>query len=120
MMVGFHCQLVLFCYESSVMVSFVGLRDLNDGRFYSVTRFQYHLALFLKEILMTVGFVPLRDFNDSYEISMMVGFQCQLVLFCYEISKTSVLFGYEISVMVGFVPLQDFNDCWVYSVTSFQ
>jgi len=53
---------------------------------------------------------------------MLAGFQCQLVLFCYEISKTvgfvplffvffprlqrqSVLFCFKISIMVGSVPL---------------
>jgi len=38
-----------------------------------------------------------------------VRFQCQSVLFCYEISKT-----------VGFVSLRDFNDGSFYSVKKFQ
>jgi len=76
------------------------------------------------EISMTVDFVPLRDFNDSlfcsvYEISMTFSFQCQSVLFCYEILKMVgfvifffydiqrqlILFCYKISVMVSFVLL---------------
>jgi len=40
MMVSFQCQSALFCYEISKTVGFVLLRDFNDGRFYSVKKFQ--------------------------------------------------------------------------------
>jgi len=77
--VGFQCQSVLFCCEISKMVRFVSLfflRDFKDGRFYSVTRFQWWLLLFSYEISVTsvlfwyeksktVGFVLLQDFNDG-------------------------------------------------------
>jgi len=53
----------------------------------------------------------------------MVGFQCQLVLLCYEISKTvgfaSLLF-YEILKTIGFVSLRDFIDGRFCSVKRFQ
>jgi len=50
---------------------------------------------------------------------MPVGFQCQSILFGYEISMMSVLFGYEISMMVGFVWLRDLNDGWFSVSVSF-
>jgi len=43
---------------------------------------------------------------------MTIGFQCQSVLFCYEILKTIgfvCLLFYEISKTFGFVTLRDFN-----------
>jgi len=54
---------------------------------------------------MTVGFAGLR-------IAMTIGFQCQSVLFCYDITKTVgfvPLFFYEISQTVSFVQLRDLN-----------
>jgi len=44
---------------------------------------------------------------------MTVGFQCQSVLFCYEISKKfsfAPLFFYKFSKTVVFIPLRDFNE----------
>jgi len=52
------------------MVGFVGLRDLNDGRF-SVSVFFFHykiskaVGLFRYEISMMVGFGGLRDFSKG-------------------------------------------------------
>jgi len=66
-----------------VLVGFGGLRDLNDGRFWWVTRTQN--VLFRYEFSMTFGFVP---FKIGYKILM-----------------ASVLFGHEISRMACFVPL---------------
>jgi len=65
-------------YEISMTISFVLLREYNDGQFYFLTR------------SMMVGFVPLSVLF-GYEISMTVGF---FLLLLYEISK-----------MVGFVTL---------------
>jgi len=62
-----------------MMVGFAGSRGLNDCRFSVSVGF---FPLFFHEFLKTVGFVSLRDFNDG------IGFQCQSVLLCYEISKT--------------------------------
>jgi len=75
-------------YEISMMVGFVQLWDLNDGRFCS--------------------FVRLQNFKDCffffrYEISKTVGWVMRF-------QRWSVLFCYEISVLVGFVQLWDLND----------
>jgi len=48
----FQRQSVLLCYEISMMVSFVQLRDFNYG-------FQRQTVLFCYEISKTVGFVLL-------------------------------------------------------------
>jgi len=81
----------LFCYEISMMVGFVHLRDLTDSWF-----------------SVSVGFVLLWDFNDGR------------IYLVYEISMTFVLFGHEISVMAGFVRLRDVSDGQFFSFTRFQ
>jgi len=134
----------MFTYKISKTVGFVALQVFNDGRFYSVmrfqlrllffffiTRFQWHSVLFPHKISMTsvlfgyeisimVAFVWLRDLNDGR-------FSVSVVFFCYMISNTvgfkdnrfcwvasfqwwSVLFGSKISMMVGLVLLQNLND----------
>jgi len=87
--------MVFFHYEISVMVGFVLLRDFNDGRFYSVMRFQWRPVLFGYKISKTVGFVAVF----FYEISRKVGFVC-----------LRDLNDGRFSVSYGFFSLQDFND----------
>jgi len=119
---GFHCQPVLIIYKILITVGFVQSQDFNGSWFSVVTRWSRDLNDGWFSV--SVGFVLLWDCKDGwfcsfvlsrnfkgsqfysvmrfqwrsallgYEISMMVGFQCQLVLFCYENSK-----------IVGFVPL---------------
>jgi len=55
--------------RQSVMVGFISLRDLNNGRFCSfvpLQDFRDGRLLFLTKILVTAGFVLLRDFNDGW------------------------------------------------------
>jgi len=57
---------------------------------------------------------------------MMVGFQCQSVLFCHENSKMVGFVWLQdlndslLSVSLGFVPLRDFTGGRFYSVMRFQ
>jgi len=97
------------------MVGFAGLRDLNDGRFCWVMRFQCWSVLFGYEISMMVGFAGLGDFKDG-QFCFVTSFQGWSVEFGYKISMTPGLFGHEISVTASLVWLRNLNDCrfwWV-------
>jgi len=52
-------------YEITVMVGYGRLRDLNDSRFWWVTRCQCWLDLLGYEISMTIGFGGLRGLSDG-------------------------------------------------------
>jgi len=136
--ISFQWRSVLFCYEISIAVSFIPLRDLNDCQFCFIMRFQWRLVLFLYRISMTDGSVPLQDFSDGQISSgknlLLRDFNHCQFCFIYEISVTacfgplqhfdngqfcsfmrfqwwSVLFRSESSIMVVFFSLWDLNDC---------
>jgi len=106
---------VIFGHEISIMVAFVWLRDLNDGRFsvsvFSVIQFQTRSVLFLcsftwfqrQSVLfrckfsMMVGFIRLQDFNDICFIQLWdFNYGCFFFFFRF--------FHYKISMPLGFVP----------------
>jgi len=70
-------------FETVQTVSFVLLWDLNDGCFFSITRFQRRSVLFHYKILKTVGFVLLQDLDDGWFYSF--SFQRLSVCFHNEI-----------------------------------
>jgi len=115
------------------MVGFVHLRDLNDGRFYSVYEISMMFVLFGHEmslwpvlsgyeISLTVSFVPLRDFNDSRFSLSVIFLQLQdLILVCFVLlrdfndgrfcSVNDVILIHRVILVIPlFFPLQDFKD----------
>jgi len=97
---------VLFGYEISMTVSFVPLRDFNNGCFFNERLFTKSSS---KRFKLLVLF--------SYEISMMVVlFNCEISMMVSFVS----LFFYDISKTFGFVSLRDLNDGQFCSFTRFQ
>jgi len=120
----YQCHLILFPNEISMMVGFVWLRDLSDGRFsvsvgffcYMISNTVGFVSLFFYEISKTVGFIRLWDLNYGC-FCLVTRSQCQSVFICSftRFQRQLVLFLCEFSMVVGFIRLWDFNySCFLF------